>query len=72
MSVGPLGGYWVYFGDSSLQLTVPGTDGDLVTRKARFVSKKMIFGVIGGGLGWFGNQPPHPPIFGRNKKNGSF
>ena len=41
--------------------------GDLGERKVKFRSKRAICG----GFEGFGNQPPHPPTFGRNlpKKN---
>ena len=39
--------------------------GDLGTQKVKFGSKMAIFGVIWGLLGRIGNQPPHPPIFGK-------
>ena len=36
--------------------------GDLGERKVKFRSKRAICG----GFEGFGNQPPHPPTFGRN------
>ena len=38
----------------------------------KFGSKRAIFGVIWGVLTFFGNQPPHPPTFGRDLPKKTF
>ena len=49
----------------------PGFLWDLGERKVKFGLKRAIFGVIWGGFEGFGpccgNQPPHPPTFGRER-----
>ena len=68
-----------FFGRSSPNVfshpPTPGFSWDLGKRKVKFWSKKAIFGAIcfffWGVWTLFGNQPPHPPTFGKDfpKKN---
>ena len=68
--------FWISFPNLFTHPPTPGFLRDLGKRKVKFGSKKGIFGAIWffflGVWTLFGNQPPHPPTFGKDIKKNVF